>query len=153
MAMRRFGLTFQISRDLMALMSKDIRASLEQSRTSVTKLVFPNTTNHHGTLFGGTLMQWMDEVAFIACTRLLRQKVVTVSMDKIDFKTPLPEGTIVELVAKVVHVGTTSLGVRVQVFRENMYDDERELAVTGHLTFVAVSEQRKPIPLSIHGDD
>ena len=126
---------------------------LEQSRVSLTKLVFPNTTNTYGTLFGGTLMQWMDEIAFISCTRLLRQKVVTVSMDRIDFKTPLPEGSMVELVAKVVKLGTTSLEVRVQVYREHMFEGHRELAVTGFLTFVAIDETMQPVELSVHERD
>ena len=128
----------------------DLTDLTEDSRTSVTKLVFPNTTNHHGTLFGGTLMEWMDEVAFISATRLLRQKVVTVSMDRIDFKTPIPEGSIVELEAKVTQVGTTSVTVRVRVYTEEMYRECRELAVTGTLTFVAIDDARNPQRLSIH---
>ncbi len=50
------------------------------------KCVFPNTTNHYDTLFGGTALQWIDEVAFIIATRFSRQKMVTVSSDKVDFK-------------------------------------------------------------------
>ena len=55
------------------------------AKTHVTKAVFPDTTNHHDTLFGGTALQWMDEVSFIAATRFSRQSIVTVSSDKIDF--------------------------------------------------------------------
>ena len=67
---------------------------IQNSITRVFKAVFPNTTNHYDTLFGGTAMQYMDEVAFITATRFSRQKMVTVSSAQIDFTKPLPHGTI-----------------------------------------------------------
>src|ERR1700742_4647259 len=94
-----------------------------QSETRIFKAVFPNTVNHYDTLFGGTAMHLMDEVAFIAATRFTRKKCVTVSSDKIDFKKPIPAGTIIELVAKVAYIGTTSLKVKVDIFIEEMYSD------------------------------
>lgn len=68
----------------------DIEERIINSTTSIFKAVFPNTTNHYDTLFGGTAMQLMDEVAFITATRFARKRVVTVSSDKIDFKQPIP---------------------------------------------------------------
>ncbi len=126
------------------------QARIEKCRTRVTKLVFPNTTNHHQTLFGGTAMQWMDEVAFITATRFTRQKMVTVSMDRIDFKTPIPAGSMVELVGEISNVGNTSLTGSVNVYKEDMYEGGRELAMSGILTFVAVDEHTRPVSLSVH---
>src|SRR3954466_12890125 len=94
---------------------------IKQSETRIFKAVFPNTTNHYDTLFGGTAMQLMDEVAFIAATRFSRQRMVTVSSDKIDFTHPIPAGTIVEFTGQVTHVGNTSLKVRVDIHVEEMY--------------------------------
>ncbi|MEQ8924248.1 MAG: hotdog domain-containing protein, partial [Fulvivirga sp.] len=68
---------------------------IEKSKTSIFKAVFPNTTNHYDTLFGGTALQLMDEVAFITATRFTRKRVVTVSSDKVDFAHPIPAGTLV----------------------------------------------------------
>jgi acyl-CoA hydrolase len=118
---------------------------IQHSTTRIFKAVFPNTTNHYDTLFGGTAMQLMDEVAFITATRFSRKRVVTVSSDKIDFKKPIPAGTIVELIGKVVHVGNTSLRVLVEIYIEEMYSDFREKAVTGDFTFVAIDEDKKPV--------
>lgn len=118
---------------------------IENSTTSIFKAVFPNTTNHYDTLFGGTAMHLMDEVAFITATRFSRQIMVTVSSDRIDFKKPIPAGTIVELVGKVSHVGNTSLKVNVEIYIEQMYAEGRELAVHGSFTFVAIDEKKKPI--------
>jgi len=120
---------------------------IEQSITRIFKAVFPNTTNHYDTLFGGTAMQLMDETAFITATRFSRQRMVTVSSDRIDFKKPIPAGTLVELIGKVTYLGNTSLKVRVDIFVEQMYQDKREKAVTGVFTFVAVDENRKPISI------
>lgn len=61
---------------------------INDSITRVFKAVFPNTTNHYDTLFGGTAMQYMDEVAFITATRYSRQKMVTVSSEKLISKYP-----------------------------------------------------------------
>ena len=122
---------------------------IQQSETRIFKAVFPNTTNHYDTLFGGTAMQLMDEVAFIAATRYSRQRMVTVSSDRIDFKRPIPAGTIVELVGKVTYTGNTSLKVRVDIFIEQMYSDEREKAVSGEFTFVAIDEDKKPIKIGL----
>jgi uncharacterized protein (TIGR00369 family) len=117
---------------------------IEKSTTHIFKAVFPNTTNHYDTLFGGTAMQLLDEVAFITATRFTRKRVVTVSSDKIDFTKPIPAGTIVELIGKVVHVGNTSLKVLVEIYVEEMYSDSREKAVSGDFTFVALDENKKP---------
>ncbi len=120
---------------------------IKASETRIFKAVFPNTTNHYDTLFGGTAMQLMDEVAFIAATRFSRQRMVTVSSDRIDFKKPIPAGTIIELVGKVSYIGNTSIKVRVDIYIEEMYEDKREKAVGGDFTFVAIDENKKPVKI------
>lgn len=125
----------------------NVKERILKSETRIFKAVFPNTTNHYDTLFGGTAMQFMDEVAFITATRYSRQRMVTVSSDRIDFTKPIPAGTIVELVGNVVHLGTTSLKVKVEIFIEEMYSYSREKAVSGVFTFVAIDENKNPISL------
>ena len=115
------------------------------SETRIFKAVFPNTTNHYDTLFGGTAMHLMDEVAFITATRFSRQKMVTVSSDRIDFTKPIPAGTIIELVGVVTHVGNTSLKVKVDIYIEEMYSDHREQAITGVFSLVAIDKNKKPV--------
>lgn len=121
---------------------------INHAETHIFKAVFPNTTNHYDTLFGGTAMQMMDEVAFITATRFTRQKVVTVSSDKIDFKKPIPAGTIVELIGKIIHLGNKSLKVSVEIFIEQMYSEHREKAIHGEFTFVAVDDNKQPIEIN-----
>ncbi len=119
----------------------------DTSETRIFKAVFPNTTNHYDTLFGGTTLHMMDEASFICATRFSRKKVVTVSTDKIDFTKPIPQGSIVELIARVTKVGRTSCVVKVDIFMEDMYSSNREKVVTGYFTFVAVGDDKKPIAI------
>ncbi|WP_024771117.1 MULTISPECIES: acyl-CoA thioesterase [Aquimarina] len=124
-----------------------IEELINKSETRIFKAVFPNTTNHYETLFGGTALQLMDEVSFICATRFSRKKVVTISTDKIDFGKPIPEGTIIELVARIAEVGRTSCLVKVDIYKEDMYSNDRELAVSGHFKFVAIDNNKNPIPI------
>ncbi len=125
--------------------TKAIETRIANSTTRIFKAVFPNTTNHYDTLFGGTALQLMDEVAFICATRFSRKRVVTVSSDRVDFKQAIPAGTLVELVAKVAKVGRTSLEIQIDIFVEEMYQDKREKAISGNFTFVAIDQNKKPI--------
>lgn len=120
----------------------DIEEKKAAARTRLFKAVFPGETNHYDTLFGGTALQWMDEVAFIAATRFTREKVVTVSSDKVNFKTPIPSGSLVELDAQIVRVGNTSVEVKVDVYKEDMYSDTRVLALSGSFVMVATGRKK-----------
>ncbi|MEM9982390.1 MAG: acyl-CoA thioesterase [Bacteroidota bacterium] len=122
-----------------------LKEKMQQSETTIYKVVFPNTTNHYDTLFGGTAMQLMDEVAFIAATRFSRKRVVTVSSSKIDFEKSIPADTIIQITGRVVRVGNTSLDIEVEVTKEEMYEEHRESAIKGTFTFVAIDEQKNPI--------
>lgn len=124
-----------------------IQKRIEYAVTRVTKTVFPGRTNHHNTLFGGEALAWMDEAAFIAATRFCRKPLVTVCSDRVDFKESIPAGSILELVARVAHIGRTSIKVQVDIFVEHMYNDDQHKAISGSFTFVALDENRKPTPV------
>lgn len=126
-----------------------LQERIDRSETRIFKAVFPNTTNHYDTLFGGTAMHLMDEVAFITATRFTRQRTVTVSSDRIDFKMPIPAGTIIELIGRVSYIGNTSMKIKVDVWIEQMYSEHREKAISGEFTFVAIDDNKKPVKLAI----
>lgn len=125
----------------------DISERIAQAETHIFKAVFPNTTNHYDTLFGGHAMQLMDEVAFITATRFSRKKMVTVSSSRIDFNRPIPHGTLIELIGRVERVGNTSLDIEVQIYVEEMYSEQREQAIEGTFRFVAIDDEKQPIPV------
>lgn len=123
----------------------DLETRIKEAESRQYKAIFPNTVNHYDTLFGGAALAYMDEVAFITATRFSKQRLVTVSTNKIDFKRPIPAGTIIEIVGKIEHVGNTSIQVKVEIFVEEMYHEKREKAIEGLFTMVAVGEDKKPV--------
>lgn len=110
----------------------------------MTEIVFPDHTNHLGTLFGGQALAWMDKAAFIAASRYARRTVVTARSEQIDFHTPVPKGALVELIARVVETGRTSMQVEVEMIREDLLTGESQLATRGRFTMIALDADGKP---------
>ncbi|WP_026672012.1 acyl-CoA thioesterase [Alkalihalobacterium bogoriense] len=117
----------------------------KQSRVVKTHLVLPNDTNNHASLFGGILMRNMDEVASISARRHCRTEVVTASTDSVDFLHPILQTDSVCLEAFVSWTGTTSMEVFVKVIAEDLNTEERKIAATAFLTFVAMDKKGKPV--------
>ena len=112
-----------------------------------TSLVSPPDTNVNGTMFGGKLMAYIDDIAAIAAMRHSRKTVVTASNDSVDFFHPIFQGNSVCLEAFVTYTGTTSMEVFVKVVSENMLTGERNVCAISFLTFVALDENGKPTPV------
>jgi acyl-CoA hydrolase len=111
------------------------------------EVVFPGDTNHMGTLFGGTLMAWMDRAAYFAGSRRARGIVVTRKVDELEFRIPIRVGDFVELLSHVESEGRSSMVVSVEVHRESPETGARELCTTGCFTMVAVDDAGRPRPL------
>ncbi len=111
------------------------------------RTVFPDQTNHMGTLFGGQALSMMDEACFVAASRLARKTCVTVQVDRIDFTVPVRAGELVEVVARVVALGRTSLTCEVELFAENLLTGDRRRATNGRFILVAVDENGRPTPV------
>ncbi|MGW6381591.1 acyl-CoA thioesterase [Peribacillus butanolivorans] len=112
-----------------------------------TSLVLPPDTNNIGTMFGGKLMAYIDDVAAISAMRHARSNVVTASTDSVDFLHPIHEGNAVCLESFVTYTGRTSMEIIVKVIAEDLVTGDRNLCVISFLTFVAINEDGKPIPV------
>lgn len=113
-------------------------------KTCLVDLVFPNQTNHLGTLFGGHALAMMDKAASIAAHRYCRTAVVTASIERTDFLVPVYEGELAEVTAQVVKTGRTSMVVQVELMAENMLNGERRLCTRGTFNMVALDANLKP---------
>lgn len=113
----------------------------------VLQSVFPTDTNPRGRLFGGQMVAWMDKAAGYAAMRHARNVVVAAAIDRIEFKVPVEQGDLVELVARVESVGTTSMRVKVEAFREDALTGTRELCTSGYFVLVAVDDEGRPVPV------
>jgi len=130
--------------------------SARASRVETAQIVLPGSTNAHGTIFGGILMQWIDVAAAIAAARHARAAVVTASMDRLHFLRPVRLGAVVILQAQVNFVAHTSMEVGVRVLSEDVQTRERVQATRAYLTMVAVDHQGRPqtVPgLELESDD
>lgn len=112
--------------------------------TRLVEIVFPDHANHLGTLFGGQALAWMDKAAFIAASRHAGGTVVTARSEQVDFHTAVPQGELVELVARVCAVGRTSIQVDVEMHSGGLHGGARRLATRGRFTMVAIDAQGKP---------
>ena len=114
------------------------------------ELVFPEHTNPLGAAFGGFVLGLMDKVGSYAAARRAKKPVVTVAVGGVEFKVPIRTGDLLEVVAKVVRVGRTSLTVEVEVYKERFGENGRVLATRGILTYVAVNQRGEPVPVEDH---
>lgn len=112
-----------------------------------TEIVFPTDVNHYGTLFGGRAVAMMDVVASIAAMRAAHKPVVTASIDRVDFKSPIREGDFVETIARVVGIGRTSITVEVELWGEIPESGERRLSTIGKFVMVAIDREGRPTPV------
>src|SRR6476469_2394888 len=113
----------------------------------VTDIVLPNQTNNFGTMFGGEVMAMMDKAAAIAALRFCRKPLVTASSERIDFRTPIQAGEIIEAIARVIYVGRTSMITLVHIYAEHARIGDRRVCTTGYFSMVAVDAQGQPTPV------
>jgi acyl-CoA hydrolase len=108
------------------------------------EMVFPDHTNHLGTLFGGQALAWMDKAAFIAASRYARRTVVTARSEQVDFQLPIRQGQLVETIARVVGVGRTSMQVQVELVAEDLLSGKRETCTRGRFVMIALGPDSRP---------
>lgn len=118
------------------------------SRVEMTQIVMPLHTNGAGgVMFGGVVMQWIDVCAGVAAMRHAGGPVVTASIDRLDFLSPIRLGDVVILQSQVNYAARTSMEVGCRVETEDPRTRQRRYTTKGYLTFVAVDEQGRPRPV------
>ncbi len=121
--------------------------TVQSSQVIMTELVLPTHTNSIGTVFGGTVMSWIDICAAIAAQRHSNSEVVTASIDQLNFVAPIRAGWVVNLKASVNFTSKTSMEIGVRVEAENPRTSELFHTASAYLTFVALGSDGKPKPI------
>lgn len=116
-----------------------------ETEARLLEMVFPDHTNHLGTLFGGQALAWMDMAAFIAASRYARSNVVTARSEQVDFNVPVRKGQLVEVVGRIVKVGRSSMRVDVELIAEDLVSGDRKLCTRGHFVMIALDELGRPV--------
>lgn len=109
---------------------------------STTKVVMPKDLNSNSSLFGGQLLKWMDEQAYICAKKCCSQNVVTVRISKVNFKTSAKNGDIIDIVSKLIKIKGASLELKVEaslILNENKVE-----IANAEFLMAAIDEEGKP---------
>jgi acyl-CoA hydrolase len=113
------------------------------SLTEQQYLICPAHINHYGRLFGGQLLKWIDELAGIVAIRHCGCTVTTAAIDNLQFRAPAYSGDMIVLRGWVTCVGTSSMEVRVDTYREAL-DGRREMINKAYIDMVAIGCKGRP---------
>ena len=111
--------------------------------TKMSRAIMPSMANFRGILFGGMLMQWIDEVAGLVGKRHTHMNVITASVDNLRFLRGAYQRDVVVIIGQVTYVGNTSMEVKVDTYKESL-EGERTPINHAFFTMVALDENDKP---------
>ncbi len=120
--------------------------------TRFAEMVFPDQANHYGALFAGAGLALLSKAAFVAASRRARGDVVMARSEAADFHTPVRVGELLDLSARVVRVGRSSLTVQVEGIAETLSTGARRPALSGRFEMVAVDADGRPVPIESRFD-
>ena len=124
----------------MSIQSRKVSESMVQT----VHMVRPNHLNGAGRLFGGVLVQWIDEIAGLVAKRHARMNVTTASIDNLSFLRGAYQNDVIVIVGKVTYVGRTSMEVKVDTYVEAL-SGERTPINHAYFTMVALDKNDRPV--------
>ncbi len=116
---------------------------------SMTVLMTPDMANFAGNVHGGTLLKFLDQVAYACASRYAARYVVTVSVDQVMFRQPVHVGELVSFLACVNYTGTSSMEIGIKVVAENIRSQQKRHVNSCFFTMVAVDDDRHPVPVPV----
>ena len=117
--------------------------TVDDSRVETVHIVRPTHLNGAGRLFGGILMQWIDEVAGIVAKRHCMGNVTTASVDNLTFLHGAYQNDLIVIKGKMTWVGTSSMEVCVDTYVETPHGQRRRIN-NAHFMMVAIDKDDKP---------
>ena len=123
------------------------KRTVDYSKTEQVHLIQPADLNGGNRLFGGAILNWIDEVAAIVAMRHAGVKTVTTAaIDQLEFKAGAYLNDLIVLIGYVVYTGRTSMEVRVDAYVESA-DGMRSVINRANIILVAIDENNKPTPV------
>ena len=126
-------------------MPDTISRHVRDSQAEMSDMMMPENANILGHVFGGVILSMMDKCAAIAAFRHARNNVVTVSIDRVDFREPIHVGDLVIMRSSVNYVGRTSMEVGVRVEAEDLVSGKRRHTNSCYVTFVSIDRNGRPV--------
>jgi len=119
--------------------------TVSESKVEIAQVMMPQHANPAGNIFGGEIMSIIDNAASIVAARHTRRNIVTASVDRIDFISPVFVGNVK---ASVNYVSRTSMEIGVKVDAECLITGTRAHVASAYLTFVALDENDTPTAIT-----
>src|SRR6187431_3202062 len=117
---------------------------LPAHQLTMTVLMTPDMANFAGNVHGGTILKFLDQVAYACASRYAGRYVVTLSVDQVMFRQPIAVGELVTFLASVNYTGTSSMEIGVKVVAEDILERSVRHANSCFFTMVAVDEDGRP---------
>lgn len=117
-----------------------VNKSWKESYTELQRLVLPPDTNVYKDLYGGRLVEWIDNVAGIVAAKHSRKRTVTGSIDSLFFLSPINLGDIVHMTGRINYVHKSTMEIEVDVSSEEGLTGEKSFTTTCLLTYVAITQ-------------
>lgn len=112
------------------------------------KLVLPEHLNQFGYLFGGNLLKWVDEYAWIAASLDYPGcQFVTIGLDHVEFRKSVKGGSILKFIIEKSKTGRTSVQYAVKVYRGNSISHKDDVTFSTTVAFVRIDDEGRKIPL------
>jgi len=122
-----------------------------RSEPAIRVVMMPRDTNGQGSIFGGVLLSYIDQAAFVEARRQACHEYVTVEINEVVFKEPVHVGDVVSFHAHATRIGRTSIRIHVDVDAQRGDQPDRVVAVTrADVVLVAVDSAGRPTPIQVH---
>ena len=110
-----------------------------------------NDCGYHGNLFGGLMLAWLDEAAVAyACQVCETPRMVTVTIDKVEFLKPVRPGQIIKIYGSVQNFGNTSCLLNIEARRHSTYNGSEKVVCQTKMKFVRIDGDGEPVPVSTY---
>ncbi len=119
--------------------------TVKESEAELSRLVLPEDTNMFNNLYGGRLMEWMDNIASITAFKHCRKKIVTGSIDNLFFLSPIKLSYIVNIHSFITYVTRSTMEIEIDVSAEDLTTGEKHLTTRAFFTYVAIDDNGKPL--------
>ena len=114
-----------------------------------TKICMASEIGVHGNLFGGTLMSIIDETAAAySCQICDTPRMVTKKIEEVVFERPVKVGNLIKVYAEVEKIGNTSIVVKLEARKHNVYTGDQQLVCSTKMVFVRIDDEGTPVPIS-----
>jgi acyl-CoA thioesterase YciA len=119
----------------------------KKTHDSLIVTMMPRDTNVHGTIFGGIILSYIDQAGAVHARRVGCRNLVTIALDRVVFHEPVYVGDLVSFRTRTVHIGNTSVRVKVSVEAERYADDSKLTVTEAEVVYVNIDENRRPVPV------